>query len=77
MQSRHYKPRLLWDELAERLNKEAPGEGQWSADDISDPTPRLAFVIDDELAPNATRPEVVRRIVAEFFTRNPHLPAGI
>jgi hypothetical protein len=77
MQSRHYKPRLLWDELAERLNKEAPGEGQWSADDISDPTPRLAFVIDDELAPNATRPELVRRIVAEVFTRNPPLPAGI
>jgi hypothetical protein len=77
MQTRHYRPRLLWNDLVERLNAEAPGDGQWVADDISDPTPKLTFTKEGEPVANATRPELVRRIVAEFFTRSPQLPTGI
>ncbi len=78
LQSRPYKPRLDWSELALRLNEEAPGDGTWQADDISDPTPKLVFADKEGIsALNATQPAAVRRIVADFFTASPHLPAGI
>lgn len=78
LQSRPYKPRLDWNELASRLNEEAPGDGVWQAEDIADPTPKLAFM-DKEgaAAPNGTQPALIRRVVADFFTKSPHLPAGI
>ncbi|MCB9894672.1 MAG: hypothetical protein H6839_09495 [Planctomycetes bacterium] len=71
--------RLDWTPLVDQLNKEAATDGgRWVADDISDPDPALAFVDDEsELAPNATRPEAVKRIIASFFTQGPYLPAGV
>lgn len=67
-----------WSELLGTLKEEAVGEGEWKADDLTDPTPALSFVDDKgRLAPNPARPEVVKRIIAQFFTRGPYLPAGI
>lgn len=70
--------RLDWSGLRDALNAEAGGkEGNWVADDLSDPTPTLAFVKrDGQPAHNATRPAVVKAAMAQFFTRAPHLPAG-
>lgn len=68
-----------WNGLIEQLNQQAaePG-GTWKGDDLADPTPTLAFVNDkEEPAPNRSRPEVVKRLMAQFFTRGPYLPAGI
>lgn len=76
LESRPYQPRLAWDSLIKRLNTEAAGDGEWVADDLNDPTPRIAFLNEGEPATNATRPEIVRRIVAEHFARSPYLPAG-
>ncbi len=75
--SRHYRPRLLWDELVASLEQAAPGDGNWVADDVSDPTPTLRFEREGVPEPNPSKPQVVRRIVSEFFTRSPHLPAGV
>ncbi|MBZ0135888.1 MAG: hypothetical protein K8I27_05905 [Planctomycetes bacterium] len=70
--------RLDWTELAASLNKEATGDGEWQAEDLSLPAPALRFVDQKgQLAPNATRPEVVKRLMAEFFTAGPYLPAGV
>ena len=66
-----------WQPLVDTLNEEAKGEGVWQAGDLSDPTPMLRFVNEGQLAPNATPIDTVKRAVAGFFTRGPHLPAGI
>jgi hypothetical protein len=70
--------RVDWTSLADALNAEAGGkEGNWVADDLDDPTPALAFVDPEgQLAPNATRPAIVKALIAKFFTQAPHLPAG-
>ncbi|MCZ7605185.1 MAG: hypothetical protein M5U25_03765 [Planctomycetota bacterium] len=68
-----------WSGLVERLNQQAaePG-GRWSGDDLSGPTPTLTFLDDKEApAPNRSRPELVKRLMAQFFTSGPYLPAGI
>lgn len=75
--SRPYIQRISWDSLLDRLNSEAAGDGAWVGDDVSDPTPAISFLNEGQPALNATRPEVVRGIVAEHFARSPFLPAGI
>ena len=71
--------RLNWAPLLDVLNKEAGDErGEWKADDLSDPTPSLCFVDNGaELARNQTRPDIVKRLIARFFTQGPYLPAGV
>lgn len=68
-----------WGPLVKMLNDQAAEQGgRWVGDDLADPTPALAFLNDkEELAPNPTRPEVVKRLMAQFFTQGPYLPAGI
>lgn len=67
-----------WSSLLVQLKEEASGEGEWKGDDLADPTPSLRFQDDNgRLAPNATHPGVVKRIMARFFTQGPHLPAGV
>jgi len=70
--------RLDWSELLDELNEEAKGEGKWIGDALTNPTPSLAFKDDKgRLAPNATRPDDVKRMIARFFAQGPYLPAGI
>jgi hypothetical protein len=77
LQSGRRPPRQDWAPLLERLNAEAGGEGIWVADSYTLPTPGLACMDGDEPALITARPELVRRIVAEFFAANPYLPAGV
>jgi hypothetical protein len=68
-----------WSELVSVLNKEEnAGGGTWRADDLTSPTPALAYV-DGQGRPalNAARPEGVKRAIAQFFSRDPYLPAGV
>jgi hypothetical protein len=67
-----------WATLCDALNAAAPGtQGRWLAEDLTDPTPSLAYVNEaGQPALNETRPEDVKRIVAKFFTQAPRLPAG-
>lgn len=73
------RQRLDWSDLVELLNEEAKSDGgSWLGGDLNDPTPVLAFVDDaGALAPCTTRPETVKRLIAQFFSRGPYLPAGI
>ncbi|MCB9934894.1 MAG: hypothetical protein H6840_04295 [Planctomycetes bacterium] len=68
-----------WSGLVQQLNREAPAEGgHWFAESLQEPNPVLEFVNDKgDLVPNGTRPEVVKRLMAQFFSRGPYLPAGI
>ncbi|MBX3458726.1 MAG: hypothetical protein KF696_02030 [Planctomycetes bacterium] len=76
--SRPYKLRLDWKALADSLEQQASGDGRWQADETSDPTPHLSFVDEHgQPAPNPAQPQVVKGIVARFFTQDPYLPAGI
>lgn len=76
--SRPYKLRLDWKALTDALELQAPGNGRWQADDAGDPTPHLRFVdARGRAAPNPAQPQVVKGIVAQFFTQDPFLPAGI
>lgn len=77
--SRPYTPRPDWAPLLEKLRAQAASDGgQWKADDLRLPTPRLAFVdAEDEPAPCAAPPEAVHTLAVEFFSRHPLLPAGI
>ncbi len=71
-------PRPSWQPLLEALAAKAasPG-GKWAADDLSDPTPRLAFVNEaGELAESAADKATVRKLVVEFYSKHPYLPAG-
>ncbi|MCA8947360.1 MAG: hypothetical protein KDB29_14090 [Planctomycetes bacterium] len=73
------RQRLDWSDLNDRLNEEAAGpDGRWVCDDLKDPTPALGFMNDaGELVPNTVRPETVKRLIAQFFSQGPYLPAGI
>ena len=73
------RTRLDWSGLVDQLNREAKTEGgEWVADDLTDPDPTVAFLDEDSnFAPNATRPDAIKRVMAAFFTKGPHLPAGL
>src|SRR5690606_41463406 len=73
------RKRLDWSALVAQLNEEAGAEGgTWVSDELSEPLPSVAFWdAEFDLAPNGTRPEAVKRIMAGFFTQGPHLPAGM
>ncbi|MCA8910994.1 MAG: hypothetical protein KDB82_04780 [Planctomycetes bacterium] len=73
------RTRLPWQDLADELNAEGGGvPGGWQAGDLQDPTPVLAFTEESgRLAPCTTRPDVVKRTMARFFSAGPYLPAGI
>lgn len=72
-------PRPDWQPLLAALNaKAASSGGHWQADSLSDPTPSLAFVdAASQLADSSADPTVVRRLVVDFYSRHPFLPAGM
>lgn len=73
------RKRLDWSPLARQLNNEAAGgDGKWVAEDPSHPTPKLAYVDEEgRTVPNAIRPEVIKRKIAQFLAQDPFLPAGV
>lgn len=76
--SRPNIPRQDWSDLAKFLNDKESGDGEWRADDVNLPTPRLAFLdAKGRLAANPVRPDRMKALVCAFFSQSPFLPAGI
>ncbi|MCC6463868.1 MAG: hypothetical protein IT463_00855 [Planctomycetes bacterium] len=73
------RTRVDWSPLLSRLTEEfAAAGGHWQADDLADPTPRLAFVGDSgDLAPHPAGADRLQAAVARFFASHPLRPAGI
>lgn len=72
-------PRPSWEPLLSALrDKAASTGGDWVADDLSEPTPRLAFVDPaGELADSHTDAATVRKLVVDYYSKHPFLPAGL
>lgn len=72
-------PRPSWEPLLAALQANAPAApGKWVADDLGKPSPRLAFVdASGRLAESDADPALVRRLVVDFYSRHPFLPAGM
>lgn len=77
--SRGNYPRADWSSLLLQLDEQAPSSGgRWVAESLDEPTPRLAFVgSDGELAVSAADPARVKKLVLDFFSKHPVLPAGV
>lgn len=71
-------PRPNWQPLLDALVSQAPSpDGHWRANDLSEPTPKLCFVgANDALCASAANPALVKRLVLEFYSKHPFLPAG-
>lgn len=72
-------PRPSWQSLLDELREHcaSPG-GIWVAEDLKDPTPRLAFVdAAGELADSRADPAKVRKRVVDFYSKHPFLPSGV
>jgi hypothetical protein len=71
-------PRPSWQPLLDALSADAASAGgHWIAESLQEPTPRLAFVDDKgDLADCSANVAKVRKLVVDFYSKHPFLPAG-